>query len=343
MLKGMFTGISKINAFTWRRERINVPVWILSLLSLTFFVALTFPHIYPAEQRQVLAETMKNPAITAMFGIGYGLDNYHYGAIMGHQMSLFTALGAAIMSILLVNRHTRGDEEEGRTEVVGSCPVGRLSGLGATLAVACAANILLALATGIGLYALGLEGIDLPGSLLYGALIGVTGIFFAASTALFAQITATPGDAELFLCLPGNLLSVASYRRCQQRNPVHVVSPGLGPALPSVCHNYWWPIFLTLGAAILVGALAFYLNSMRDMGRALSMPGGDAPMLLPHCESPGVGPAAAAGSIHCLGNRHVCLRRILWFGAGGYRRLFTDNEMMLKMIPGGQRPCRSNI
>ena len=30
-------------------------------------------------------------------------------------------------------------------------------------------------------------------------------------------------------------------------------------------NNYWWPIFLTLGAALVVGALAFYLNSIRDL------------------------------------------------------------------------------
>ena len=117
---------------------------------------------------------MKNPAITAMFGIGYGLDSTTRSD-NGPSDEPFTALGAAIMSILLVNRHA-GDEEEGRTEVVGSCPVEAVWP-GVALAVTCAANILLALATGIGLYALGLEGIDLPGSLLYGALIGVTGYF----------------------------------------------------------------------------------------------------------------------------------------------------------------------
>ena len=44
----------------------------------------------------------------------YGLDNYHLGAIMAHQMLLFTALAAAVMNIMLTIRHTRRDEELGR-------------------------------------------------------------------------------------------------------------------------------------------------------------------------------------------------------------------------------------
>lgn len=336
-MKGMFHGIYKNTAFTWRRERVNIPVWLFSLISLTLFVALTFPHIYPEEQRQVLAETMKNPAITAMFGIGYGIDDYHYGAIMGHQMSLFTALGAAIMSILLVNRHTRGDEEEGRTEMVRSFPVGRLSALGGTLLIACVANALLSLATGIGLYALGIEGIDLPGSLLYGALLGVTGIFFAFSTALFAQITASPrgtlGFSFAFLGISYLLRAIGDVGS----EALSMLSP-LGWVLRSQVYvnNYWWPIFLTLGAAVLVGILALYLNSIRDMGAGFihTRPGRShapaslrGPLGLALRLQRGVFIAWAIGILALAASYGSVL--------GDIDAFFTDNEMMQKMIPGG--------
>ena len=42
---------------------------------------------------------------------------------------------------------------------------------------------------GFGLYALGIESMDLEGSLLYGAALGATGIFFTAVTAIFAQLS----------------------------------------------------------------------------------------------------------------------------------------------------------
>src|SRR5690625_2936230 len=109
--------------------------------------------------------------------------------MMAHQMLLFTGLAVAIMSILLVARHTRADEEDGRIEMIRSLPTGRLANLNATVLVVSGVNVLLALMVGFGLYALGIESMDLHGSLLYGAALGATGIFFTAVTALFAQLS----------------------------------------------------------------------------------------------------------------------------------------------------------
>src|SRR5690625_6810525 len=121
---------------------------------------------------------MKNPAMEAMVGKGYGLDNYTIGAMTAHQMLLFTGIAVAIMSILFVARHTRADEEDGRIELIRSLPTGRLSNLTATISVIAGINVLLALLVGLGLYALGIESMDLYGSLLYGAALGTIGIFF---------------------------------------------------------------------------------------------------------------------------------------------------------------------
>ncbi len=89
-------------------------------------------------------------------------------------MLVFTTLAVAIMGILLTTRHTREDEEEGRIEMIRSLPVGRLSTLTATILVAVLSNIVLSLASGFGLFALGYESMDLNGSLLYGASIFLT-------------------------------------------------------------------------------------------------------------------------------------------------------------------------
>ena len=101
-----------------------------------------------------MAETMRNPAMAAMVGRGYGLDNYTNGAMMAHQMLLFTGIAVAIMCILLVARHTRKDEEDGRIELIRSLPTVRLSSLNATLLVMLGVNVVIALLIGFGLYAL---------------------------------------------------------------------------------------------------------------------------------------------------------------------------------------------
>src|SRR5699024_2905151 len=134
------------------------------------------------------AQTMANPAMTAMLGHG-NIENYTIGAMMAHQMLLFTALAVGLMSILLVSRHTRGDEEDGRMELIRSLPTGRLSYLNASLIVSLGTSIVLALINGLGLYALGVESMDLEGSMLYGLALGATGMFFAGVTAVFAQLS----------------------------------------------------------------------------------------------------------------------------------------------------------
>ena len=213
-----------------------------------------------------MAETMANPAVTAMFGPAWGLDNYHYGAIMGHQMLLFTALLVAVMSILLTVRHTRGDEENGRIEVIRSLPVGRLTSLSSTVLVMFGTSVVLALLHGFGLYGLSLEGIDLHGSLIYGASLGATGIFFAAITALFAQLSdnsrGTMGYSFAFLGLAYLVRGIGDMGN----ETLSWLSPlGWIVRTQAYVNNYWWPIILTVGAAIAVLALALYLNSIRDL------------------------------------------------------------------------------
>ncbi len=186
MSKQLYNNTWKLSVLILRRDRFRIPIWLLGIILFTLIIAPALPELFSTEQeRHVMAETMKNPAMTAMVGPGYGLDNYTFGAMMSHMMLLFTAIGVAIMNILLVTRHTREDEEEGRIEMVRSLPVGRLSNITSTMSVYFVVNIVLALFVGLGLYALGIESMDLEGSLLYGAVLGATGIIFTAITAFF--------------------------------------------------------------------------------------------------------------------------------------------------------------
>ncbi|NLC45371.1 MAG: ABC transporter permease, partial [Clostridiales bacterium] len=190
MSKHLFINIGKLVRFILRRDRIRIPVWVISIVMSTIAFGAMIPGLYPSGlERNIMAETMKNPAITVMLGPGYGLDNYTDGAMMAHFMLLFTTLAVAIMSILLTTRHTREDEEEGRIEMIRSLPVGRLSNLAATIFVATVTYIIITLATGVGLYSLGFESMKLEGSLLYGACLGAIGVLFASLTGLFAQLS----------------------------------------------------------------------------------------------------------------------------------------------------------
>ncbi len=277
MWKQLFNQTGTLIRFIIRRDRIRIPIWLLSLVGITLLTANAFTGLYRSEmERQAMAETMRNPAMTAMIGPGFGLDNYTIGAMMAHQMLLFTAVAVAIMCILLVSRHTRADEEEGQIELVRSFPVGRLSNLTATVIALFATNIFLAVLVGLGLFSLGIESVDLNGSLLYGASLGATGMFFTAVTALFAQASGnTRGTIGLsFAILLGAYLLRAigdvSSEMLSWLSPLGWIT-----GTQVYVTNYWWPISLTVIASVVLVVVAMYVNAVRDLGAGLipSKPG----------------------------------------------------------------------
>lgn len=277
MWKQLFSETGTMTRFLIRRDRIRFPVWLIVLSFITILTATAFTGLYKSEQeRQAIAETMKNPAMTAMVGPGYGLDHYTEGPMMAHQMLLFTAIVVAIMSILLVTRHTRADEEEGRLELIRSLPVGRLSSLNATMIVLIAMNSLLAVIIGVGLYSLQIDSMNLEGSLLYGTVLGTTGIFFSSVTALFAQVSSnargTIGFSFAVLGISYLLRAIGDV----SNETISWFSPlGWGLKTEVYVNNYWWPIGLTIFLSIVLIIIAYYLNTIRDLdaGFISSRPG----------------------------------------------------------------------
>lgn len=264
----MFANTLKLVRFILRRDRISLPIWLISIIGFTAIMPVLFDSMYQShEERQAMATTMDNPAITVMLGPGYGLDNYTIGAMTAHYMLLWMAAVVAIMNIFFVSRHTRADEESGRLELVRSLPVGRLSKLSATLIVAVKFNFIIGILSGLGLYATGVESIDLQGSLLFGAVLAVTGILFATVTALFAQLASTSRGtlaySFVFLIVAYIVRGIGDV----SNETLARISPlGLILRTETYVNNYWWPIWIILIEAVVVGFLAFYLNSIRDLG-----------------------------------------------------------------------------
>lgn len=267
-MSGLFTNTGKLARLILRRDCIRISVWIISIVFFTIMIGAMLPELYPTSmERQLMAETMKNPAVTFMLGPGYGLDNYTNGAMMAHYMLAFTTVAAGIMSILLTTRHTREDEEYGRIEMIRSLPAGPLSPLAATISILIISNIILFLTVSFGLYSLGFESMDLDGSLLYGASLGAIGIFFAALTGLFAQLAtntrSTIGYSFGFLIIAYIVRGIGDINN----ETLSLISPlGLILRTEVYVNNYWWPVFVTLGISVILFGLALYLNSVRDLG-----------------------------------------------------------------------------
>lgn len=242
MLKHHFLQTGNLARLILRRDRFRILVWMFGFWVITIMTAKAFDDLYPTQaERQQIAPTMENPAITALIGRGYGLDQYTVGAMMAHQMLAMTLLIIGVMAVLLVVRHTRTDEEDGRTELIRSLPTGRLATTSATLLVMTGAFVVLGLITGISLYSLGIESMDMNGSLLYGAALSATGFLFSATTALCSQLAQSSkgaiGLSFLFLGIFYLIRAVGDVTN----EAISWFSP-FGWVLESqvYVHNYWW-------------------------------------------------------------------------------------------------------
>ena len=92
----------------------------------------------------------------------------------------------AVAVILTVIRHTRADEETGRTELIDSTAVGRYASLTAALLLSFGAST----ATGaIGAAGLLTTDVAPAGSLAFGAALAASGLVFTAVAAVAAQLS----------------------------------------------------------------------------------------------------------------------------------------------------------
>ncbi len=198
-----FTGTRRLVRLALRRDRIQLSVWVISIVLFMLLVVASVTGLYstPEELRNIAVSSAVSPVALATNGIVSGDSQ---GAIVASQSVLVFALVAALMSTLAVVRHTRQNEETGRAEMIGAAVVGRRALLTSALIVTVGANVVLALGIALGSIAVGLPVV---GSFALGASIGGTGIAFAGVAAVTAQIT---DGARTANGLAGAAIGVAS-------------------------------------------------------------------------------------------------------------------------------------
>jgi len=115
-----------------RRDRLNLPIWVLdTALLLTVSAASVVNEYGDAEGRsQILTVALATPALLALRGIPNG-DSL--GSAVHFQSFAFLAVTIGLMNVFLATRHGRADEVTGRRELVLAAPVSRLAPPLATL------------------------------------------------------------------------------------------------------------------------------------------------------------------------------------------------------------------
>ncbi|PZF84879.1 ABC transporter permease [Jiangella anatolica] len=263
-------GTGALVRFILRRDRIKLPAWLLGMaLLLSMFLNGVAELTKTEEQRQDLLRIMEG-ATGAIFGPGYGRDDITTERYVVGVYGLFFFVLAALMSLLLVARHTRAEEQNGRAELVRSAVVGRNAHLTAALVVAAGANVALALLLGGVMAANGYGGAD---GLLFGASVGAVGLVFAGVTALTVQVTEYSRAAT---AMAGTVLGAAWAVRAagdmieDYGSPLSWFSPlaWSNQTRPYV-DGRWWPLLLSLGLAAVTATAGYALSGRRDVGAGL--------------------------------------------------------------------------
>jgi ABC-2 type transport system permease protein len=263
-----FSGTLGMLRLYLRRDRISAPLWIL-LLSVplsTVYVG-SIEAVYPthADRANFAASIMASPAQRALYGNVYG-DSL--GATGIWKAGMFHVL-IAVAVILTVIRHTRADEETGRSELIESTAVGRYAGLTAALVLACGASLLTG-AMGVA----GLMTLDVPatGSLAFGAALACTGLVFTGVAAVTAQLSPSARFARgaAFGVLASAFTLRAVGDASSAAGALSWLSP-LGWALQvrPYAGDRFRVLLLSVATTVALVGLAYALLARRDVGAGL--------------------------------------------------------------------------
>ena len=267
---GSLTGTWALVRFILRRDRVRLAVWIVGIVLLVLSTAASIKDLYPtqADLDTAARTAADNAALLALQGPDYGLDTI--GGQVVFNMGAFGYVVVALMGMFLVGRHTRADEETGRTELLRASIVGRNAPVTAVLVVATGAFAVLG-----ALITLSLTSQDLAteGSVVYGAAMGGFGLLFAGVTAVTAQVTEHNRTA---LGTAGALLGGAYVVRAigdVGDGTLSWFSP-MGWAMgsrPFAGERPWALLLLAAATLVLVG-VAYALLGIRDLGGGLVPP-----------------------------------------------------------------------
>lgn len=276
------TGTGTLLRFMLRRDRIRFPAWILGLtLMMTYYVTALEGVSQSPEDLEGLTAFSESPAGALFGGPGFGYDELSIERFLAGQYGLYMLVGAGLMGLLTVIRHTRAEERTGRAELVRANVVGRHAQLTAALVLTALMGALVALL--IGAVMVG-NGYDAGGSLLFGVSIGVAALAFAGIAAVTAQLSEYPraaaGLAGAALGAAFLLRGLGDMATVQGSGPSWLswLSPiGWSQQTAPYVHDRWWPLAISLAFTAATAAVGYALSARRDFGAGLIPPRPGAP------------------------------------------------------------------
>jgi len=262
-----FAGTGSLVRLALRRDRVRIPLWVVGIVGVLYLSAASLPGVYQTQhQIDAYAQLVgSSPATVAIAGPAVGLHTL--AGIVMYETYLTVIAGISIMAVLMVSRHTRAEEESGRTELVRATEVGRHAGAASALIVTGGACVLVGLAMAVTLPS---TPLSVESSAVYGAAMAALGLVMAALTLCFAQLfvhSRSVSGAGLAAFLVFFVVRAVG----DLRNDWTVwVSPiGWVQATHIPTENRLWPLLLPLAMTGLLVWVAVLLAERRDFGGGL--------------------------------------------------------------------------
>ena len=260
-----FTGTGMLFRLFLRRDRFLLSVWVFLPSILLLGNAATFIAMGSRSEglQSALTQFNNDPLISAVLGPVMSIDLP--GAIVWRTVSLLS-LALGLSSLLTVIRHTRTDEETGRSELIRAYIVGPYANLTAALILTVVGN--LAAGVLIALSIIGLGGAA-GGSFLFGATMSAIGCFFAGIGALAIQLRDNSGSARgigIAALGLGMLMAILNnfgggFTLLRWMTPMawqRVIKPFAG--------NHGWGLLYYTAFAAVPSLIAYVLSARRDLG-----------------------------------------------------------------------------
>jgi ABC-2 type transport system permease protein len=263
-------GLRDLVRLALKRDRVFLPAWLGFLAFAVIITGSSYKSIYdtPQSRAEVVHGLGDTPATLALYGRIYA-DSVG-GLVAWRLLGISIAL-VGLMSILIVVRHTRADEESGRAELIGAGVVARRAPLTAALVVAVGANVVLGAVVAAALAAL---GIGATGSIAVGIAFAGAGTMFAAVAAVAVQLAVFARSAT---GIAGAVLAAAYLIRAIGDAGPHWLSwlspLGWMQQLRPFAGERWWVLLLAIALIVPLVATAFAVLERRDLGAGIIAPG----------------------------------------------------------------------
>lgn len=281
-----FTGTTRLLRLALRRDRVTIPVMILMVLALVGGTAPALVSTYGGPEQILSYISSAVPSVVGRVFQG-AVQGPTIGAVLIAETMLFGLIIMAIMSIFIISRHTRHNEETGAGELIGSGIIGRSAPLTAALLTAVLAN----LATGMLIFGAlaSIAEFDVTSSAYYALSLSSFGILMASVSAVTVQLSDYRRGANLMAmsvlgvffvirALGDALGDIGADGLSVVTSWITWLSPmGWSYQVLPFAEDRVFPILMLLGLSIILSGFAYFLMSKRDIGSSIfdTKPGPD--------------------------------------------------------------------